>query len=385
MRVMKRYVVFILIISMLFAGCSRDIASGSSASQSSDIASAETPKPSSKISDILNSQVFDQEVATLDNQVINLDEVNDNIVNITNAGNFVLTGTLKGMVRVEVNKDAQVKLTLSGARIENNGSACIYFKSGDKLIVSAAEGTENYLINTGRFVNSEGPNIDGAIFAKDDLQISGHGKILISSEYGHGIVAKDDFVAKNVSVDISCAKKGIIVNDKAEFKSGAYNIKCGSEGIEAFSVKIKDGEFNIDAGDDGINASDGSGRSFNPSAKQDGVFIDISGGIISITAGGDGIDSNGDLYISGGELTIVSFNTFGDSAIDYSGKCEITGGVQNVPEDYGMPNMTDPNFGGFIGGPGRPEGPPPETSSTGSGERPGQPGFPQGIGPGYHP
>ena len=354
---MKKLLIPILSMTLLMTACSGTETQAVQTTKISTEAASGTVEanPTAAIKEILETEIFDEEVATLDNQTVNLDEVDDNLVNITNAGNYVLTGTFKGQIRIEVNDDAQVKLTLSGCTIENEGSACIYFVNGDKLVISAEEDTVNRIINTGTFVQTDDENVDGAIYAKDDIQISGHGEIVISSEYGHGIVAKDDFDTKNVTVEITSCKKGIKTNDTATFKSGNYTINAGTEGIEALVVDIQDGTIDITAGDDGINASDGSGRSNDPFVTQDGAVIYISGGEITISAGGDGIDSNGDLYISGGTLTVTAFGQHGDSAIDYSGTCEITGGTQNVPEDYGQENMHGQGFGGFMGG-GREDG-----------------------------
>ena len=342
---MKKIITILLIASvMLTAGCASKNASSSS--QTADAAA--TDQETSAISGIMETEIFDEEVATLDNTTINLDEVNDNIVNITNAGNYILTGSFKGQIRVELNNDAQVKITLSNARIENEGSACIYFVNGDKLIISADDDTVNYLINTGAFIQTDNSKVDGAIFARDDLQVSGHGKIIISSEFGHGIVAKDDFMTKNVSVDITSNKKGIQVNDELCFKSGNYKIISGSAGIIATVIDINDGTIYIESGKDGIDASNGGGKGEDSSALQVDTVVYIRGGEVTINAGQDGIDSKGDLYISGGILTITSFGSEKNSAIDYRGKCEITGGVQHVPADFGLTNMHDSSFGGFM-------------------------------------
>lgn len=66
------------------------------------------------------------------------------------------------------------------------------------------------------------------------------------------------------------------------------------------------------------------------------AYIKITGGKLTVTAGGDGLDSNGSLFLSGGTVCINGTASQGDSALDYNGIAEVTGG-----SPYGLGKFRD--------------------------------------------
>jgi hypothetical protein len=60
---------------------------------------------------------------------------------------------------------------------------------------------------------------------------------------------------------------------------------------------------------------------------EEGVYLRIKGGIIDVKAGSDAIDSNGDIYIEGGEISLSGQSRGVDGAIDIDGDLVITGGT----------------------------------------------------------
>ena len=91
--------------------------------------------------------------------------------------------------------------------------------------------------------------------------------------------------------------------------------------MEALTVTLSGGDVTIYPEDDGVNAS--------------GSYIWISSGTLTIVNqtgnDADGLDSNGDIYISGGDVRISLLNSGSNSAIDYAsesgGVCEISDGT----------------------------------------------------------
>ena len=118
------------------------------------------------------------------------------------------------------------------------------------------------------------------------------------------------------------------------------------EGIEATYVLISGGDITIAASDDGINAARKS-SAYTPTAE-------ITGGTVTITMGAgdtDGIDSNGNIIITGGTISVS-----GNSSFDYDGTATFTGGTVyvNGQQVTTLTNqMMGGGMGGFGGGPGR--------------------------------
>jgi len=123
------------------------------------------------------------------------------------------------------------------------------------------------------------------------------------------------------------------------------------EGLEGGTVYIYSGRYYVVASDDGVNAAGGSsngsdtgaggGNSFNPGGGGPGGNFGGSGGASSSTSDyniyiygadlyvncdGDGLDSNGGLYLYGGQQAVFSMKSGGDnSAIDADGTILIQG------------------------------------------------------------
>ncbi len=203
--------------------------------------------------------------------------VDGNAITITEEGTYILSGTLtEGQVIVDAD-DAKVQLVLDNADITCASSAAIYVKSADKTFITLAEGSENILMNTAEYEAIDDNNIDAVIFSKDDLTLNGNGTLTINSEYGHGIVSKDDL----------------------KLTSGTYNITAASHALSGKdSVRIAGGTCNLVSGKDGIHSE-------NTDDEEKG-FVYIAGGDYSIESTGDGIDASYVVQIDDGTFDITA-------------------------------------------------------------------------------
>lgn len=198
-------------------------------------------------------------------KTINLSDYTSNVT-ISEAGEYVLTGSFKNSV--VVNSDGDVTLILNGVTIESTNTAAIANGGTNALTIKLADNTVNNLSDGG---SSE---FDGCIFSYGKLTIEGNGTLNINGkqEDGEGIATK------------SC---DLIINS---------------------------GTINVVSNDDGLNAG-GSGGS-----------ITINGGTVYIKASGDGIDSNGSLTINGGTVYTIGSAQGGDAGIDTDGGYTFNGG-----------------------------------------------------------
>ena len=319
-------------------------------------------------------------------------QVSDSVVTITGAGTYILTGTLdNGCVIVDSAKEDKVQLVLSGVSIHSDSSAAIYVKQADKVFVTLAEGTVNTL-SSGGFSQIDENEVDAVIFSKDDLTLNGSGTLQIVSPAGHGIVCKDELKITGGMYAIQAAESAVKAKDSIAIADGSFTLRAGAdglhaensddetlgntliaggsfdiqaaddavhantllqidggsfditaaEGFEATYIRINDGSIRISATDDGINAARKS-SAYTPTAE-------INGGEIAISMGAgdtDGVDSNGDLIISGGTISVT-----GNSAFDYDGAATYTGGtiIVNGQQVDSIPNQMMGSRGGMMSG-----------------------------------
>ena len=209
--------------------------------------------------------------------------ISGNIITITKEGTYVFSGALsEGQIVVDADS-AKVQLVLDNADITCASSAAIYIKNADKTFITLAEGSENILMNTAEYEAIDDNNIDAVIFSKDDLTLNGKGTLTINSEYGHGIVSKDDLKLVGGTCNITAKNHALSGKDSVRIAAGTYNLTSGKGGIHSENadddekgfVYIASGDFTIESTGDGIDAS---------------YVVQIDDGDFDITAG-DGAEN----------------------------------------------------------------------------------------------
>ena len=304
--------------------------------------------------------------------------IDGSVITISAEGVYIVSGTLtEGQIIVDADDAAKVQIVLKDASITSSDSAAIYVKSADKVFVTLAEGTENSLANGGSFTADGDTNIDGAVFAKDDITFNGSGSLTIESPASHGVVGKDDVKFAGGTYTITAAKHGVQANDSVRMAESDVTVTSGSEkdGIHVSDdadeeegtvsdsfFHMADGSLTITSGDDGIHADaavniEGGTIVVNESYEGiEGLSISISGGSTTVTASDDGLNAaggnssagsqtfgsddwgggapggmndggtDGSIVISGGANHI----TAGGDGIDSNGSVEISGGYTVV-------------------------------------------------------
>ena len=314
-------------------------------------------------------------------------------VTITKSGVYRVTGSAENVtIIVDAGDEDKVQLVLDGVSVTNADAPCIYVRNADKVFVTLSG--DNSLSVTGQFTADGDTNTDGVIFSKDDLTLNGAGSLTVNSS-DNGIVGKDDLKITGGTYQITAASKAIEANDSIRVARGSFTIKAGTDGLHAENedddslgyIYIGGGSFSMSVGDDGIHAVSLvqiDGGTFTISAAEcmegtyirinDGTFdlsswddginaarkssaystptVEINGGTINITMSAgdtDGIDSNGDIIVNGGTISVS-----GNSTFDYDGTAQLNGGTiycngQQVTE---IPNqmMGGGGMGGFGGG-----------------------------------
>ena len=221
--------------------------------------------------------------------------VNGSTVVITNAGTYVVSGTLNdGFISVDAYDSSKVWIKLDGVNITSSDNACIRVEEADKVFLTLAEGSENFLTSGAEM--SEAALADGtggAIFAKDDLTINGSGSLTITAAYKHGIDANDDLIITGGTISVTAPKDGLHANDSLRIMNADLTVSAEDDGLvvanEGGYLVIDSGTIRITSGDDAIHT---------------GGDITVNGGSLSISAGDDGIHSDTNVLINDGTIII---------------------------------------------------------------------------------
>ena len=159
----------------------------------------------------------------------------------------------------------------------------------------------------------------------------------------NAVRAKDALTVEDGTFNVNATGKGFTSDGELNIYGGDINIEKSEEGLEGITVEIYGGNVDISATDDGINARTKYDDSVSDAEKemlgnqdQDGVEVRIAGGTVNINASGDAIDSNGDLYIEGGETYVSGPTSGGEGTLDYNGEAKITKGVYVGAGSSGM-------------------------------------------------
>ena len=298
--------------------------------------------------------------------------VDGNVV-ITNAGYYVVTGTLTdGYISVDAYDSSKVFIMLNGVEISCSDDACIRVDQADKVFLTLAEGSQNSLTSGSSYcAEALNDGTDGAIFAHDDLTINGTGSLTVDAQYRHGIAANDDLVITGGTITVTAEADAIHANDSLRIKEASVTVDAGDDGLVT-SNEEENGYFYIESGTLDITAADDAIHTTGD--------ITIAGGSITIDAGDDGIHSDSNVFISNGSILIEDcYEGIEALNIDVSG-----GDITIYPHDDGFNangGSGDMFGGGGMGG----HGGGPGGDQSGDGESGGETGRGHGGGHGDRP
>lgn len=251
-------------------------------------------------------------------------EINENQILITEGGDFTFKGTLTdGNIKISA-KD-KVKLRLDGVTITSANDACIFIEDADKAYITLNKDTENTLVAE----SSE----NGAIYAKDNLEIKGGGMLTVSSATGHAIKASDNLTIENGTINLTAFGDGIHVNDTFKMTGGNLKISAQGDGIDSESIVIiSGGKIDIETTAEPIVSENSAQIAENAENEQQmhrgGMREENTD--VEFEKSSKGINAEWMISISSGEIKIDSAS----HAIHCQDEIEINGGSFNLSSKY---------------------------------------------------
>ena len=177
----------------------------------------------------LETNAAGMNVSEMDAEGIRMDETTGRIV-ISEAGNYTLTGNMKGTVFVDPGV-GDVVLTLDNVKIDGVHSAGIAAVSGDSLTIRMADGSVNKICDGG-----QDENYTAAVYSRTDLTFEGSGVLNIEANNRQAIQMENASVFfDGGEYRIKSCGTGICISGD---KSGSITMNSGSVYIHAAGNSI---------------------------------------------------------------------------------------------------------------------------------------------------
>lgn len=314
---------------------------------------------------------------------VTIDNAN-NIVTITAAGTYVLSGTLSnGAVQLKA-KSGDVVIVLNGISITSSDTVTDMLapissnKKFSSLKVVVPEGSLNYVCDNRSNANVDNDDLDldkGALTFKVPTAVSGSGTLKIIGNGKAGLQCSKNMTVDEVNLEITAIDNALkanlgltfgatlaptitinstldaIVNDgdedslidsatqvetPIEFDSGTYNIVALDDGIskDLFTdIIIKGGVFNITTGGGYKSTNAGSATSSKGIKCKRNILI--SGGEFAINSKDDAIHASDQATYAPDETSTTTYATNTKGVIELSGGTfVIYAGDDGVHADY---------------------------------------------------
>lgn len=378
-----------LLAALALTGCSATSASNASATATSatSTSASSTSDTTSKVADSFSTDVksgaklaedthYSAKDVTWDSSsevTIDLSNptatdgvtVSDGVITITKAGNYKLTGTYSGQIKVEAADSDMVRLILNNATITNSTGAAINVVEADEVVIYTASGTTNTVSDGSSYSDTASP--DAAIYSKSDLTLAGEGTLKVEGKYEEGIHTTDGLVIASGTLEVNVANTGIKGKDYVDILDGTVTVTASQDGIKATNdtdgnrgwVRLSGGTVNISAGDDGFKAErvlEISGGTLNITQSNEGIeaqYINILDGTVNVTSSDDGINASYSTTSTSTESTTATSTKQSAQGGQNSAPQAPSGSTGQAPAGGGQApsgTMGQPPAGGGMGG-----------------------------------
>ena len=205
--------------------------------------------------------------------------VNNGTITITADGTYRLSGEYNGQVKIEAGKSDTVRLVLDNAKITNSTGPAINVAGAGEAIIYTASGTANTIADGANYAAKGADDPDAAIYSTANLTLTREGSLSVEGAYEEGIHTTGGLVIASGTLEVNAANTGIKGKDYVDITGGIVNVTAAQDGI----------------------------KSTNTDDESMG-FTRLSAGSVTVLAGDDGLKAPHTLEISGGTLNIEKSN-----------------------------------------------------------------------------
>ena len=224
--------------------------------------------------------------------------VENGTITITSGGTYRITGEYSGQVKIEAAKTDTVRLVLDNAKITNSTGAAINVVSAAEAIIYTAAGTTNTVADEANYTATGDDDPDAAIYSTANLTLTGEGSLSVEGAYEEGIHTTGGLVIASGTLEVNAANTGIKGKDYVDITGGIVNVTAAQDGIKSTNTD-----------DESLGFTRLSAGSVTVSAGDDGLkaphTLEISGGTLNIKKSNEGIEAQY-INILDGDVTVNS-------------------------------------------------------------------------------
>ena len=224
--------------------------------------------------------------------------VENGTITITSGGTYRLTGEYSGQVKIDAAKTDTVRLVLDNAKITNSTGAALNVVSAAEAIIYTAAGTTNTVADEANYTATGDDDPDAAIYSTANLTLAGEGSLSVEGAYEEGIHTTGGLVIASGTLEVNAANTGIKGKDYVDITGGIVNVTAAQDGIKSTNTD-----------DESLGFTRLSAGSVTVSAGDDGLkaprTLEISGGTLNIEKSNEGIEAQY-INILDGEVTVNS-------------------------------------------------------------------------------
>lgn len=224
--------------------------------------------------------------------------VENGTITITSGGTYRLTGEYSGQAKIEAAKTDTVRLVLDNAKITNSTGAAINVVSAAEAIIYTAAGTTNTVADEANYTATGDNDPDAAIYSTANLTLTGEGSLSVKGAYEEGIHTTGGLVIASGTLEVNAANTGIKGKDYVDITGGIVNVTAAQDGIKSTNTD-----------DESLGFTRLSAGSVTVSAGDDGLkaprTLEISGGTLNIEKSNEGIEAQY-INILDGDVTVNS-------------------------------------------------------------------------------